>query len=133
LTGATVVVVLRGTVTARLTLDPQVVFAHVFVVAAAGVGDGSSVAIVVVDGDKVRRHAAGADILNHDVARAVCPVVRAVTATAVEFPRVGDGVVADGDAALSIVLDDLVVGASGTAAVNENFARSKSGDGVYSS
>lgn len=132
LAGTAVVVVLGGTITARRAVDAQVVFAHVAVVAAAGVGDNSSIAIVVVNSDKVRGHAAGANILNHNVARAVPPVVGAVTAAAVEFSGVGDSVVADRDAATAIVLDDLVVGASGTAALNKNFARSKSSDSVCS-
>ena len=65
------------------------------------------------------------------MARTVCPVVRAVTAATVEFTRVGDGVVANGHAAFAVMLDDLVVGACGTAAFDEDFAWSKSSDGVY--
>jgi hypothetical protein len=131
-TETSVVVVLGRTITAGRTIDAQVVHADVSVAAAAGGGDGSRVAKVLVDADKVRGHAAGSNILNHNVTRAVRLVVGAVTAAAVEFARVGDSVVADCDATTAIVLDDLVVGASGTATLNKNLARSKSRNSVYS-
>jgi hypothetical protein len=131
-TKASIVVVLGRTIR-RTTLNTQVVLADVSAAATAGPGDSGRVAKVVVDTDKVRGHAASANILNHDVARAVFPVVGAVTAAAVEFSRVGDSVVADRDAATSVVLDDLVVGASGTAAVDENLSWPKSTNSIYSS
>lgn len=130
LAGAALVVVLGGTISLT-TLDAQVVLANVAVVAAAGVGDSSSVTIVVVNGDKVRGHAAGTNVLNHNLARAVRPVVGAVTAAAVELSRVGNSVVADRDATTAIVLDNLVVSTSGTAALNQNVTCSKSRNSVY--
>lgn len=133
LTRAAVVVVQVITIDACGAFDALVVFANVAVVAAAATRDGSSVAEVVVDTDQVRGHAAGANILERNVARAIRPVVRAVAAAAVELSRVGDGVVADCDAPGAIGLDDLVVCASGTATFDEDIACSKSSNSVYAS
>ena len=129
-TRATIVVLHRRTIPPRLLLNAQVVHANILVVATTSTSNNSRVAKIVVDSNKVRSHTAGANVFNHDVARTVCPVVGAVTAATVEFARVGDGVVANGHAALAVVLNDLVVGACGTTAFDEDFAWSKSGDGV---
>jgi hypothetical protein len=130
-TRATIVVLHGRTIPPRLLLHPQVVHANIFVVATTSTSNNSRVAKIVVNSNKVRSHTASANIFNDDVARTVCPVVGAVAAATVEFARVGDGIVANGDAAFAVVLDDLVVGACGTAALDEDFAWSKSGDGVY--
>jgi hypothetical protein len=130
-TRATIVVLHGRTIPPRLFLNAQVVHANILIVATTSTSNNSRVAKVVVNSNKVRSHTAGANVLNDDVARTVCPVVGAVTAATVEFARVGDGVVANGHAAFAVVLDDLVVGACGTAALDEDFAWSKSSDGVY--
>lgn len=130
LAGATQVVVLGRTITTVRAVDAEIVLAHVAVPGAASAGDSSSIAKVVVDSNKVRGHAASADILNDNMARAVCLVVRAVATAAVELSRVGNSVIADRNATTAIVLDDLVISTSGTALLNENFARSKSSDSV---
>jgi hypothetical protein len=129
-TRATIVVLHGRTIPSRLLLNAQVVHANILIVATTSTSNNSRVAKVVVDSNEVRCHTTGADIFNHDLARTVCPVVGAVTAAPVEFSRVGDGVVANGHASLSVVLDDLVVGARGTASLDENIAWSKSCDGI---
>jgi hypothetical protein len=129
-TRATIVVLHGRTISPRLLLNAQVVHANILIVATTSTSDNSGVAKVVVDSNKVRSHTAGANIFNDDLARTVCLVVGAVTAATVEFARVRDGVVANSYAAFAVVLDDLVVGACGAAALDEDVAWSKSGDGV---
>jgi hypothetical protein len=49
----------------------------------------------------------------------------------VELPSVDDGVVADRDSALVVVLNDFVFGFLGSTADDESVARSKNGNGVF--
>lgn len=97
---------------------------------AAAVGDGGGVAVVGVDADEVGRQAVGLYVLDDDVARAA--VARAVAARAVELAGVDDGHAVDGHGAAAVVLDDLVDGARGAAALDEDVAVAEGGDGIFS-
>ena len=55
-----------------------------------------------------------------------------VTAGAVDLSDVGDGVVANSDSSLALVLDNLVGGILGTSTSDENVAIATSGDGIFS-
>lgn len=100
--------------------------------AAYSYGDGKgralTVAVVGVDADEVRSHAVGADAVDNDVAGAA--VGGAVAAAAVQLADVDDGEVPDGDSAAAIVLDDLVLGLRSAAALDQDVAGTKGGDGV---
>jgi len=80
----------------------------------AGAGDGSGTAEVGVDTGK-DLSVVGLDVLDDDRAG---DAVLAVTAGAVELAEVHDGEAVNGDRALSVVLDDLVVSGLGTSALD---------------
>jgi hypothetical protein len=84
--------------------------------AAARAADGRAVAEVCVDADEVRRQAVGADVLDHDTARALGFVVGAVAARAVQLAGVDDRVVADRYRPAPVVLHHFVNGLLGAAA-----------------
>ena len=91
-----------------LVLDTDLLnFSHT----AAGV-DGGGIAVVGVDSDE-RASAASGEALNLDVA---LEHLVAISAGAVEFSEVGDGEVGDVDGSGTVVLEDFVLGALGSAA-----------------
>lgn len=96
----------------------------------ARLADSSGVAVVRVDADQVRSNTVDLDVLDDNIARAT--VASAVAAAAVDLADVGESGVLDGDGSAAVVLDDLVFGRVGSAALPEDVAVAESGDGVYS-
>ena len=93
------------------SLVALVLSADLLSVGDAGVGDGSSVAIVGVDTEKAGGAAFSNDAIESDV---TLEHLLAVTAGPVEFAEVADVEAGDGDSATTVVLDDLVGSALGT-------------------
>lgn len=96
----------------------------------ARLADSSSVTVVGVDAHQVRSNTVYLDVLDDNIARAT--VASAVAAAAVDLADVGESGVLDGDGSAAVVLDDLVFGRVGSAALPEDVAAAESGDGVYS-
>lgn len=95
--------------------------------AGAGARDGGRVAKVGVDA-RQDLSVVGLDVLDDDVA---LDAVLAVAAGAVELAKVDDGEAVDGHGALAVVLDDLVVGGLGAAALDQGVAVALEGEGVW--
>jgi hypothetical protein len=89
-------------------------------------GDGRGVTEVGVDADE-RLAVVGLDVLDDDVALVG---LLAVTAAAVQFAKVHDGETVDGDGALAVVLDHLVVCALSSSANDLAVAVTLEGEGV---
>jgi hypothetical protein len=94
----------------------------------AGVGDGGDVAIVGVDAGEDLA-ARGLDVLDGDVALGA--VALAVAARAVELAEVLRAEAVDGHRRGGVVLDDLVVGVAGAAALDHDGAAALEGEGVF--
>lgn len=119
-----------ATTTTLASLDALVRPANIAVVATADAADGSGVAKVGVNTNKVRSHSAGANILNYNFAWAPSLVVGAIAAASVEFARVGDSIVADSHTPAAVGLDYFVGCAISATALNKNSAWSKSSNSV---
>lgn len=92
----------------------------------AGVGDGGDIALVGVDtGEELA--VVGLDVLHNNVASAHG---LAVAARAVELAEVDSGEAINGDRSEAVVLNDLVLGASGTSTLDEGVAVTLEGKGV---
>ena len=106
---------------------PLVLGANLLDIASTNAGrNGSRVAVVGVDADE-RLAIVGLDVLDADVAQAH---LAAVAAAAVELAKVDGGEAVDGDGAQAVVLDDLVVGVLGAAALDAGVAVAFDGEGV---
>lgn len=108
-------------------LHTLVLLARLLDAAATAARDVGSVAEVGVDADHLG-DTLGLDVLDHDFAGTA--VVGAVAAAAVELAGVDDGEVLDGDGALAVVLDDLVLGLLGAATLDEDIAAAQSRNGI---
>ena len=93
----------------------------------AGVGDGGGVAVVGVDTSE-ELAAGGLDVLDGD--GALGAVALAVTARPVELAEVLDGEAVDGHGGGTVVLDDLVLGAAGSTALDDGGSGALEGEGV---
>lgn len=92
----------------------------------AGAGDGGDVAVVGVDAHQSLA-VIGLDVLDDDVALAHG---LAVAAGAVQLAEIDDGEAVNGHGAQAVVLDDLVVGAGGAAALDGRVAVALERQGV---
>ena len=108
--------------------DALVLLAHLLR-ASTATADISRVAVVTVDANKIARHAISLDVLDDNAARTA--IVGAVTTAAVQLAGIDDGEVLDGNGAATVMLDDLVLGLCGTAALDQDIAGTESGDGVF--
>lgn len=88
----------------------------------AGARDGSNIALVRVDTDE-RLAVIRLDILDNDVALPHC---LAVAASAVQLAEVDYGEAVDGHGSQAVVLDHLVISASGTAVLHCTLVSSNS-------
>jgi hypothetical protein len=93
----------------------------------AGVGDGGSVAVVGVNTSE-DLSTGGLDVLDDNVALGA--VTLAVAARAVEFAEVLDAEAVDGDGGGTVVLDDLVLGVAGSAALDHGGSGALEGEGI---
>ena len=93
----------------------------------AGVGDGGGVAVVAVDAGK-KLAAGGLDVLDGN--GALGAVALAVTAGPVELAEVLDGEAVDGHGGGTVVLDDLVLGAAGSTALDDGGSGALEGESV---
>jgi hypothetical protein len=93
----------------------------------AGVGDGGSVAVVGVNTSE-DLSTGGLDVLDDNVALGA--VALAVAARAVEFAEVLDAEAVDGDGGGTVVLDDLVLGVAGSAALDHGGSGALEGEGI---
>lgn len=109
-------------------LGHALVFLANFLRDAAGVGDARGVPKITVNSHKIRGHSIDADIVDNDIARA--SVVGAVAAAAVHFADSDESRVFDRHGTAAVVLDDLVFGRVGSAALPKDVAVAEGGDGV---
>ena len=93
----------------------------------AGVGDGGGVAVVGVDASE-ELAAGGLDVLDGD--GALGAVALAVAARPVELAEVLDGEAVDGHGGGTVVLDDLVLGAAGSTALDNGGSGALEGESV---
>lgn len=113
---------------AAVALGHTLVFLADLLGGSARAADGSHIAIVGVDADKVGSYAVGLDVLDDNVAGAA--VASAVAAATVKLAGVDDGEAIDGNSAAAVVLDDLVLGVLCTSTLDEDVAAAEGRDGV---
>ena len=94
----------------------------------ARIADGRRISEIGIDTDEIRCHSIDADVADHNIARA--SIVCAVTTGAVHFADADKGRVFDRHGSAAIVLDDLVLGRVGSAALPEDVTGAEGGDGV---
>lgn len=92
----------------------------------ASASDGGLVTLVGVDASE-ELAVVGLDVLDDNVAGAH---LLAVTARSVKLAEVNDSEAVDGDRTQTVVLDNLVIGASGTAALDESVTVTLEGEGI---